>query len=268
MLSVLTRFVPRLLVLAVLPLVLAGCFRVDISIHVEEDGSGTVAMLLAVDESMLTFLQSQGGSDSSPLDLLTDLDTATLPPGVTVEPYSEDGFSGARITIPFAAGDDVAATLDAAFAAMGGADAADGPVPLEDFVLRRESDDGWRFEATVSSPTGGETGGVDASAARFLLGNASFAVRVLLPGEVVETNADEQTADGELIWNIDPLGDRRTLSALTRPAGGGGPNALLLDGLALVTILAVGGIGLYVRRGATKPPAGVDGPSSEGTPSG
>jgi len=268
MLSIIRRFVPRLLVLAALPLLLAGCFRVDIAIHVEEDGSGSVAMLLAVEESMLAFLQSQGGSDSSPLDLLSDLDTATLPPGVTAEPYSEDGFTGARITIPFAAGDDVAATLDEAFSAIGGADAADSPAPLEDFVLRREPDDGWRFEASVSSPTGGDTAGIDASAARLLLGDASFAVRVLLPGEVVETNADETTADGELIWNIDPLGDARTLSAVTRPAGGAGPSALLLGGLALATVLAVGGIGLYVRRGGTKPPAEVDGPSSEGTPSG
>ena len=76
------RIARRLALLAVLPLVLTACFRVDLAIAVNEDGSGTMNMLVAFDESLLGLMQgtsdstgSDGSADATatptdPLDLL------------------------------------------------------------------------------------------------------------------------------------------------------------------------------------------------------
>lgn len=269
--KMLTRVAPRLAALALLPLVLAGCFRIDLAINVNDDGSGAMTMLVAFDQSLMSLMQglsddSGGADDVDPLEMLGGIDPEELPPGVTVEPYTEDDFVGARITFPFAATDDVAAALDEAFAASGGsgplADASGAP--LEGLILRKEDDDGWHFEAAVGAPMADQED-VDASMAALLLQDASFTVRLRLPGEVVETNADEQSSDGELIWHIDPAGDERTLLARTQPESGG-TSALLIGGAALATILVVGGLGYWVRRRAAASGADAGMPPQAGEP--
>lgn len=260
------RLAPRLAMLALLPLALAGCFRVDLGIAVNDDGSGTMRMLVAFDQNLLGLIQGLGDSTNGdgsadgeaasppdPFDLLGGLDPADLPPDVSIEPYQEDEFVGATIAFEFAATDDVAAAIEDALAATaaGSPFGNDTSAPLEGLILRKEEDGGWRFEASVPSPTAGEDG-LDASMAALLLGNASFTVRMRLPGEVVETNADERGADGELIWHIDPQGDDRMLTARTQP-GGGGPHALVVGGAALATVLAVVALGYWVRRRTAAP---------------
>lgn len=285
--KLITRLAPRIALLALLPLALAGCFRVDLGITVNDDGSGTMTMLVAFDESLLSLMQglgdttdSAGGTadgDSAPVDplaMLGGIDPSELPPGVTVEPYQEDEFVGATFTFSFAATDDVAAAIEDAFAATdaGSPFGGEGGAPLEGLILRKEDDGGWLFEAAVPSPAAGQDG-LDASMAALLLGDASFSVRIRLPGEVVETNADERGADGELIWHIDPAGDDRALMARTRPASGGS-NALLVGGAVLATVLIVGGLGYWVRRRASASAsapsgagAGAAGGAAEGDPS-
>ena len=84
--------------------------------------------------------------------------------------------------------------------------------------------------------------------ARLLLGDASFVVRLSLPGEIVSHNADEIGPDGELVWNIDIFGgETRTLSAssdVSGEGGGGGTTIVVAVAALLVVVLAV----VYVRR--------------------
>lgn len=265
----------RLVPLLALAVILAGCIRVDLAINVHNDGSGTLSMLAAVDEQLLSLVQQSGQSASNPFDQLTQ-DPSQLPPGAKVEPYSQDGFVGARLTFPFNAGDDVAKTLEQTFAdiagsatsngsgaATPGAGAADGSAannplagllggadgsgPLQNFVLRKESGGGWRFEATVPTqvPSSAATG-IDPAMLKSLFKDASFTVRLTLPGHIVETNADQRNGN-ELTWNIDPTGGARALTALSAP-GGGNANPAAIAGLLALTAVLVGGGAWFARR--------------------
>ena len=260
----------RLLLLAPLAaLVLTGCIRAEIAIRVNEDGSGTVSLLTAVDGSVLAaFASGEGGSglgdlvgDGDIASAFTDIDEADLPSGASVEAYEDGDFVGARVTVPFAAGDDVASALerlsadggdDTPFAGVGGA--------FESFVLERGAADegGWRFDARLSddaTDAGLGEGGGDAfgdAIASALLGDASFTVRLALPGEIVEHNADE-ISGGELVWHLDVLdpGARPLMARSEASAGSGGgvSTSVLVVGLLVVAgLLTAGAVGWAVRE--------------------
>lgn len=258
----------RLLLLAPLAaLVLTGCIRAEIAIRVNDDGSGTVSVLTAVDGSVLAAFAGEGGSglgdllgDGDIASAFTDVDDEDLPPGASVEAYEDGDFVGARITVPFAAGDDVASALEqlseggdeTPFAGAGGA--------FESFVLERDGErDGWRFEARLSEDATdaglGDGGGGDAfgdAITGALLGDASFTVRLALPGEIVEHNADELTG-GELVWHLDVLDpSARPLMARSEASsgsGGGVSSGVLVVGLLVVAgLLTAGAVGWAVRE--------------------
>ena len=76
-----------------------------------------------------------------------------------------------------------------------------------------------------------------------LLGeDAFFRIRVALPGEVTEHNADRIEGD-LLVWEIDWTStEGRTLSAVSRPASGGGNDmglVAVLVGVAAVALVVV-----------------------------
>ena len=208
------------LLLAALALALTGCLRVQLTFTVHDDGSGTVGMLMAVDEALLAL------TGESAEDVLGE--AADLPAGATTEVYEEGGFVGQLVTVPVA---DMT-RLDEF---LGDADAVTDSA--EDFRFTREGD-GWRFTTTV--PAGeeltGEGGDVDLAA---MLGeDAFFRIRVALPGEVTEHNAD-RVEGGLLVWEIDwTSSEPRALSAVSRPASGGTDMAFVLV-LAAVAVTAV-----------------------------
>lgn len=212
------------LLLATLALALTGCLRVQLTFTVHEDGSGVVGMLMAVDEALL------GLTGESAEDILGE--GADLPAGATTETYEQDGFVGQLVTVPVA---DMTRLNEF----LGGAEAV--TESAEDFRFTREGD-GWRFATTV--PAGedltGEDGDMDLAG---LLGeDAFFRIRVALPGEVTEHNAD-RVEDGLLVWEIDwTSSEPRPLSAVSRPRSGGGTDVgfvVVLAGVAALVVLAV-----------------------------
>ena len=237
------------LLLAAVALILVGCIRAEISIKVNEDGSGEVSVLAAFDvEVFEAFTEDLGGAaGSSELPTFSDIAEADLPPGASVEEYDEDGFTGARLTIPFEATDDIAATVDQALADAGTGDDDGGLLtgadnPFEDFQLRREGD-GWRFEATaapVSEGTEGEDAfGLGGAIFDLLLDDASFEIKVELPGDLIEHNADR--IDGNtLVWELGLTDtEPRQLLAVTGAAGGDGGFNLVLALVVIALIIAV-----------------------------
>ena len=70
------------LLLALCALVLSGCIRVQLTFTVHDDGSGTVGMLMAVDETLLAL------TGESADDILGE--AGDLPDGAVVEAYEED----------------------------------------------------------------------------------------------------------------------------------------------------------------------------------
>lgn len=98
----------------------------------------------------------------------------------------------------------LALPLAAVFGAPGAASGGDGGLagggpPFEELTLQRDDAGEWRF------------------AARLLTRNASFNVRLRLPGGVVDTNADELRTDGELLWRLDPWASHARSSRACAP---------------------------------------------------
>ena len=209
------------LLLAVLAVALTGCFRVQLTFTLHDDGSGTVGMLMAVDEALLAL------SGESADELLGEVDD--LLEGATVEEYQEDGFVGQLVTVPVP---DMTRLEEF----IGGVEAVSGSPEAFEFV--REGD-GWRFTTTV--PSGEELAGddddIDLTGA---LGEAAFfRIRVALPGEVTEQNAD-WAEGGLLVWDIDWTStEPRTLSARSQPGFGGGADIGFVAVLAGVAVLAL-----------------------------
>ena len=250
---------PMVLAVALLTLaaVGAGCIRVEVAIRVNDDGSGTVAVLMAFDRALMEL-----AGDDVDLSEFTEIDESELPPGSSVEPYDEGDFIGVRVTAPFESGDDVAASIDRLFAEAGGESEglAGDDAMFRRFVLERDGDT-WRFEAEMeisASDLAGETDGdlLGEGVAQFLLQDASFVVRLALPGQVMEHDADEVGSDGELVWNIDIFGgETRALSATSELNGGGGGGATIAVAVAALLIagLVVAGVILVRRARAATP---------------
>ena len=199
--------------LAFLTLLLAGCFRYDAAITVNEDGTGNVVTLMAAQDAVLKdlvprLIQNFGGNP------LTDLKDSDLPPGGTVKPYKQDGFTGITVNIPFPAEDDL--SQNAQFA-MGTA-AGIVPSPIDEFLLKREKD-GWHFRAFLVDGSTFVGQDITNGPGKDSMAGASYNLRLKLPGHVVRSNADE-VKNGQLVWHIDLTAKKgRTIEAISQLDG-------------------------------------------------
>jgi hypothetical protein len=178
--------IKRVLAVLACALLVTGCYRSDFGVTVEDDGSGTVDIVLAVDPDRLQELSEQFGDDAGLGDdpcaqIREESQTdEELPEGAEVEPYEEDGFCGVRVRASFEAGTDIGSFVldDLQF----GSSTDDSPVVFETFVIERDGE-GWRFDATTSSSA--DTEGIDSGILEGFLDDASNTVRVKLPGGVI-----------------------------------------------------------------------------------
>ena len=60
-----------------------------------------------------------GAAPADPAAPLSEVDPAALPSGATAEPYVDGTFTGSCVTVPFAATEDIAATLGAVAGSAG-----------------------------------------------------------------------------------------------------------------------------------------------------
>ena len=227
------------LLLSIVASAALGCIRFDLSIVVNDDGSGVLGYNIAVNDALLTF----GGSEGFGLQEELPLEGEDLPPGTEVSEYREDGYSGFSITVPFA---DYAEIRDAL---QPGLDDA-GVVEMPD--ISQDEDGTWHFSMRV--PPLGEEDAEDLQLAKALLIDGWFRVRVTLPGEIEEHNAD-RLEDEELFWELDFFAtEPRLLTASAIPSGGfplaviGVPAAVV----AMIILVAVAALTLTKRRPATE----------------
>ena len=246
---------PLLLVAAALGLV--GCIRAEVSIKVNEDGSGVVSALAAFDKEMLEEIaENLGDGVITEVPLFGGIDQADLPDGATVEAYDEGGFTGIRVSIPVEATADIAAAVEDMLSNASsdgvGLPGAMDPL-LEDFDLRRTGE-GWRFEATVAPFAAGAEGedslGLGGAISGLVFAEASFQIKVALPGEVIEHNADRIDGD-TLVWELGfAATEPRRLLAVTRTEDGGGgfPLVAVVGVTALVVAGTAAGVWFVSRN--------------------
>ena len=245
--------------LAVLALGLTACIKADVDVAVNDDGSGRIVVISAIDRDAAEDFAGSFGTDDGGdgfdvgdpcQDPVTDA-RDSVPAGVQVEEYDQDGFCGVRLTADFGPGDDVAATLEGLLQGVDD-DLTGGSGPI---TLRREGE-GWLFEVVNDTSAGEE---IPAGFGESLLEGAEIAYRIKLPGRQVEHNADRIEGDGTMVWELDILGETRDrLFARTEPGetitggGGGGSSTLLIvGGVVLVAAL----LGFVVWRQTRKPKA-------------
>jgi hypothetical protein len=274
---------PVALLLFVIALVASGCYKSDIGVKVNDDGSGTVDIKVAIDPDAVKQLNEQFGGDTGDIGDAVDpcdeiqtesQDTSGLPPGTEVEPYEDDGFCGVHISAPFEAGTDIGSFISNDIM---GAGEEDSTVTFQDFTITDDGNGSWTFSATTVASS--DAAGMDTSLFESFMKDASSIVRIDLPGKTVESNADREE-DGYLVWDLDPLGENRTLSARTEPGeddggtgvgggsgggddDGGGTSAVVWIVVGVLVVAAVvGGVFLW-RRGKSRPaPATPGGPGA------
>ncbi|MEM7096038.1 MAG: hypothetical protein AAF567_23740 [Actinomycetota bacterium] len=259
--------------LVLIVFVAAGCVRVERTIVINDDGSGTVDSLTAIDSEGILELfaefdlpeEDSGGTQEICDDFAADsgMDDPSVPAGATIQPFEEDGFCGARILFDLPASNDHSAALTNLF--------GDGSTRLF------KEGENWIFESAV------DLSDVDDSAAEApgdfaeqLFSDAVFRVTVDLPGRAIDgqSNATSVGSDGLFEWDIDLANPPATLFAQTEPGSGGGDGGgglgLILIIVAIVALVAAAAWWFLTQRnsGSTPPPAAAPGgPPAPGTPS-
>ncbi len=217
-------------------LAVTGCIRVEISISVDGDGSGVLGYTVAIsDEFSALGGMMDEGFDGAGLPSQEELDD--LPLGAELQEYKEDGYSGFVVTIPF----DDPAQLESVLEVM----QDDGGVGLLP-DLSQDENGGWRLSMTL--PALQEAGLDDPreiedelgfAFAETLLGEGWFRVRVNLPGDVVEHNADRVEGD-DLVWEISlTSAEPRELMARTIPSNGWPLVGFVIAGVVVIVVVLV-----------------------------
>jgi hypothetical protein len=254
-----------------LTLLATGCFRSDTRIRVDEDGSGEVEQVIALDiDAALDIGGAFAGDDVPELtrdDVCSDFESQQdVPEGATVRPVEEDGFCGISYTLAFGP-DEFGDAMSQA--AAGG-----------QFELRREGE-GWYFETELTNedltgedPSGGDELGAELVTETFF-DDASMTVGVLLPGRLVDHNATYIDTDGTAVWEIDLAAESTNMYARTEPGetilgdgpgGSDGGSAVTIVIVLIVLALAALGVWWWIKRGrrddSTGPGSSLDPPGA------
>lgn len=219
--------------------------RANLSIEVNDDGSADLSGFLAFDEAFIGSAASEFGEDvavSGEDDICAQFaaDNGAAPVGNELEykPYRDGDFCGLQ--------------FDGSVAPDGVEEQLNSPGSQIAAELQRDGD-GWTFALNIDDPLGAEAAGGGALFDSLdLFGSSEFVVRVKLPGEQVDHNANSIEGDGTMRWEVDLADLPVRLFARTQPGepitGSGGPGE---DGgggdagaVILIVVVALVGLGL------------------------
>jgi len=214
-----------LLATAAIAVLAAGCIRSDLTVSVNDDGSGTYSAIVAFNPKAFAQFAQLAGENASQLgdDPCKEIrdsakeNQAELPTGAKVENYSDGDFCGVKITAPFASGDNPSEAISKALGGMDSATEGFSGIGLDTFSIKK-SGTGWQFEAKPAGSSGSSSSSsTDAAMMQQFLKGASSIVRIKLPGRMVEKDSNPDAVDGGgvMIWNLNLAGETRTLKART-----------------------------------------------------
>ncbi|WP_308282948.1 LppM family (lipo)protein [Pseudonocardia nigra] len=209
------RVVLPLLALLVAVGVLSGCARVQVALAVQPDDTVTGQIVIATPE--------KGPDDPGPQVTLPE----DLEDEVDVSEYRQDGYAGSLLRFDSLTFEQVAALTQVA-------GPAGEAVHLE---MHRAGD---RLVVT---------GAVDLTTVT--VDRADFQLKIAFPGQVVETNGEEDS--GEVSWTFDAgaVGDVNAVVAFADPNAPSAVNWSI--GLATVVALAAAAVVLLARRTRNPP---------------
>lgn len=209
--------------LLVVVFLVSSCIKIDGNVRIEDDGSGTVDFLSALNVEQFSSVLSdfdipedELGDTQELCDGFTE-DTVDddIPAGATVTPYEEDGFCGARLEYELPASLDHSAQMQELF---------DDPTAL----LYKDGDN-WIFETDFADAAADEitadSDDIPEAMADAFFGDASLKITIDLPGKAIAgaNNATDVGNNGRFTWDIDILNPPGRLTAQTEP-GSDGPD--------------------------------------------
>ncbi len=231
------------LLLPLAVLATTGCFRIEVAFLVNDDGSGTVKYTVAVSDQFTAMMEAEGMEEGS---LVEEED---LPPGAEVRDYSEDGYTGVVFTVPFTDYAELNSIMQSVDETN-----QEGGVGLDPPDISQDENGDWRFSMLMPAASeddgSGDLLGMDALFEE-LLADGWFRVRVRLPGELAEHNAD-RVENGELVWQMGlDSTEERQLTA--RATSGGGLSIVAIGAAAGVVVIALVAVAVlfFTRRGSS-----------------
>lgn len=237
----------RLFVLAAIALSLSACeLRAEIAIN--DDGSGTVGMVFAVEPEMLEFYGQTGLGADPFAELRADL--ADDPVSWEVDEFSEGGLKGIRAVFPFASVDDLLDKMTALDGSGGGEGA------IKDFTIERQSG-GWAFSGRSADAQEELSNGQIPIPVDQLASILNIQFRVTLPGQAASHNADEVTSSGDrttFVWKPSVTSKTVELRAATAPGGASSPVLPAVLGLAALGVVSF----IWSRRSQKEGPPAFD----------
>jgi len=257
------RTIVRKLLLLILPAALAsvlllGCFEAVTSYVVNEDGSGSQTLRIALPAEMAELF---GSEMPTVAELEDDPEVRALAEAlgdqgeITFFSSREDGF-GFEVTVRVPASDDFGAALEQVLDSL-----PDSEIPLNEFAgespttIRRDGNS-WIFQMDLIALA--DSGLADAGEedmadfASMFLDDSNLSVQVLLPGTVVEHNADEVLPDGTLRWNQGGSDPARSISArsdLSSSSGLALPMPVIIGIAVVLVALLIGVMAFMATRG-------------------
>lgn len=232
------------LLLPLAVLATTGCFRVELSFLVNDDGSGTVKYTVAVSDQFTAMMEAEG-MEAEEGSLVEEED---LPPGAEVREYSEDGYTGVVFTVPFTDYAEISSIMESVHETN-----QEGGVGFVPPDISQDENGDWRFSMLMPGASeddgSGDLLGMDALMEE-LLADGWFRVRVKLPGELAEHNAD-RVENGELVWQMGlDSTEERQLKA--RATSGGGLSVVAIGASTAVAVIFLVAVAVlfFTRRGS------------------
>ncbi|MDE2836230.1 MAG: hypothetical protein OXL97_01800 [Chloroflexota bacterium] len=231
------------LLLPLAVLATTGCFRIEIAFLVNDDGSGAIRYTVGVSDQVTAMMEAEG-MEAEGGSLVEEED---LPPGAEVHDYSEDGYTGVVFTVPFTDYAEIKSIMES----VDETDQGSG-FGLDPPDISQDENGDWRFSMLMPAASeddgSGDLLGMDALLGE-LLADGWFRVRVKLPGELADHNAD-RVENGELVWQMGlDSTEERQLTA--RATSGGGLSIVAIGAAAGVVVIALAAVAVlfFTRRG-------------------
>ncbi len=216
----------RLTLITVIGLMLTACqVKMDQSTVVNGDETGTISVFMGFDEELKNLMATSGEDPFEEAE-------ANAPEGFTASRTTMGDFEGVVITGEFENLEKFAEMMEASN------DSGDSAISGEYSITREGDIFTYRvdLDAMDMSDFGGDAGleGMDLSTL------FDITVSVKLPGKVTSNNADETSADGTLVWNINPTAGERVLQAQSDASASSSSNMIyyIIGAVVLLGLLA------------------------------
>ena len=219
------RVALRSLALAAIALLLASCFKVDMTLDVSQDNTVSGSAVIAVDKKLVAL------SGQNVDDLFKNADSTNLPPGASVAPYDDGDFVGQEITFDSVPLERFSGANDPLTGAG------------EELSITREGDE---FHVSGNLDMSGQEFTGNDQIPQSVLESFEFGISITFPGEVKSATG---AIDGNTVTWEPKFGENNRIEAVASAIpSGGSPLVWILIAAGVLIVLLVAFLLIRARR--------------------